>query len=261
MASSKNAGAVDPRGSTVPRDDGAAPLDAILAETRRIRAELAEHARGALDGSNVELVLPVGHFAGPMFTRPDAEAPESFEVRFRDGVFSLSAAEYAVWAVAHGDPDMVGSAPTTRAMVEDAAARAGVLEPAPLFDGLAKDGLLVRTRTSGPAAEEFARTHQIRPLALGLGNSPQSLGGFQIGMPNAPRATVGYDVYHMWLFAHQAANLWQAISTIAAEAVTANLAEGDEGVRLIEDPEALLTGFLNAMPVLVSTSCVYIDRC
>jgi hypothetical protein len=141
------------------------------------------------------------------------------------------------------------------------AERAGVAEPAPLFDGLAKDGLLVRTRTSGPDAREFARRHQVRPLALGLGNSPDSLGGFQIGMPNAPRATVGYDVYHMWLFAHQAENLWSAITTIAAEAVAANRDEDEDGVRLIEDPEALLTGFLNAMPVLVSTSCVYIDRC
>ncbi|MBB6039624.1 hypothetical protein [Phytomonospora endophytica] len=258
MASAKNAGAVGDRTETV---NTAPDLGAILAETRRIRQEFAEHGGGPLDNSNVELVLPVGHFAGPMFTRPEAEAPESFEVRFRDGVFSLSAAEYAVWAVAHGDPESVGASPTTRAMVEDAASRAGVREPAPLFDGLAKDGLLVRTRTSGPDAEEFARRHQIRPLALGLGNTPQSLGGFQIGMPNAPRATVGYDVYHMWLFAHQAENLWGAISTIAAEAAAANLEEGDEGVRLIEDPETLLTGFLNAMPVLVSTSCVYIDRC
>lgn len=247
MASSENAGAAD--------------LATMLAETRRIRQELAGYGGGALDNSNVELVLPVGHFAGPMFTRPDAEAPESFEVRFRDGVFSLSALEYAVWAVAHGDPAHVGRSPTTRAMVEDAARRAGVAEPVALFDGLAKDGLLARTRTSGPDSIAFAREHQIRPLALGLGNTRDSLGGFQIGLPNAARATVGYDVYHMWLFAHQAENLWSAMVVIAEEAAAANREQDPSGVRLIEDPEQLLTGFLNAMPVLVSTSCVYIDRC
>ena len=247
MASSKNVGAAD--------------LGTLLAETRQIRRELAERGGGALDNSNVELVLPVGHFAGPMFTRPEAEAPESFEVRYRDGVFSLSAQEYAVWAVAHGDPALVEASPTTRAMVEDAARRAGVYDPVPLFDGLAKDGLLVRTRTSGPDSIAFAREHQIRPLALGLGNTPGALGGFQIGLPNAVRATVGYDVYHMWLFAHQAENLWAAMVVIADEAAGANREQGSSGVRLIEDPEQLLTGFLNAMPVLVSTSCVYIDRC
>ncbi|MEV0648968.1 hypothetical protein AB0I28_27315 [Phytomonospora sp. NPDC050363] len=244
-----------------PNNSGAADVGALLAEARRLRQEVAEYGAEGLDNSNVELVLPVGHFAGPMYTRPDAEAPESFEVRYRDGVFSLSAAEYAVWAVAHGDPELVGSAPTTRAMVEDAAERAGVREPASLFEGLLKDGLLVRLRTSGPAALEFARGHQIRPLALGLGNSPTHLGGFQIGMPNAARATVGYDVYHMWLFAHQAGDLWGAISMIAAEAAQANADAGHDDITLIDDPEVLLTGFLNAMPVLVSTSCVYIDRC
>lgn len=212
----------------------------------------------------VALVLPVGHFAGPMFTSPEAEAPESFEIRFRDGVFSLSAQEYAVWAVAHGDPEKVGKQRPSRTVVEAAAKAAGVENPTPLFDSLVNDGLLVSMLPKGESAREFARSHQVMPLALGLGNTPKQLGGFQIGMPNAPRATVGYDVYHMWLFCHREENLWKAITTIAKEAEEANAEEAasdrEDKIELISDPDVLLTGLLEALPVLVSTSCVYIDR-
>lgn len=212
----------------------------------------------------VALVIPVGHFAGPMFTSPEAEAPESFEIRFRDGVFSLSAQEYAVWAVAHGDPEKVGQRSQSRTVVETAAKDAGVDDPGPIFDSLVNDGLLTQVMPKGEPAREFARNHQIMPLALGLGNTPQQLGAFQIGMPNSARATVGYDVYHMWLFCHREENLWKAVTTIAKEAEEANIEEADsdreDKIELISDPDVLLTGLLEAMPVLISTSCVYIDR-
>lgn len=219
--------------------------------------------RPSFHDPNLRIVVPVGHFAGPMFTSPDAKAPESFEVRFRDGVFSLSAREYAVWAVTHGNPEIVGQVPSTRAVVEYNARQAGVEEPGPLFDSLINDGLLVEVAPEGESAREFARRHNILPLALGLGNTPQQLGGFQIGMPNAPRATVGYDAYHMWLFTHRALTLWDAVSSIASEAAESNAeepAEGEDSIMLIDDPDVLLTGLLRALPVLISTSCVVIDR-
>lgn len=187
-----------------------------------------------------------------MFVSPDSEAPQSLEVRFRDGVFSLSAQEYAIWAVAHGDPEKVGKSGLHRLGVLDAAKAAGVERPEPLFDSLLEDGLLVEIPPESHDQVSFAVQHQIYPLALGLGNAPAELGSFSIGMPNAPRASVGYDVYHLWLFTHRQPTLWHAIRLIAREA--------EESVELISDPLVLLRGMLDALPVLISTSCVYIDR-
>lgn len=206
----------------------------------------------------LELVFPIGHFAGPMYTRPDAEAPESFEVRFRSGVFSLSAEEYAIWAVAHGDPQHAGVRATTRTLIEHAASEAGVDEPKAVFDSLVEDKLLAVTTVRDDRLRNFARLHQIRPLALGLGNSPANPAEFQIGLPNAARVSVGYDVYHMWLFAHREASLWDAVSVIATEAMEAN--DDDDSVKLVDDPDVLLSALFRALPVLISTSCVYIDR-
>lgn len=212
----------------------------------------------------VPLVLPVGHFAGPMFTSPDAEAPDSFEIRFRDGVFSLSAQEYAVWAVAHGDPEKVGKNGLHRLSVLDAAKAAGVEHPEPRFDSLVKDGLLAEIPQEARDQVAFAASHQIFPLALGLGNSPGQLGAFQIGMPNAPRSTVGYDIYHLWLFAHRHPTLWHGIRMIGREAEEANAEEQasdrTDKIELVSDPLELLRGLLSALPVLISTSCIYIDR-
>ncbi|MGH3545644.1 MAG: hypothetical protein ACRDPW_06940 [Mycobacteriales bacterium] len=218
----------------------------------------------------VALVVPVGHFAGPMYTSMETEVPESFEVRFRDGVFSLSAEEYAVWAVSHGDPEKVSKQPQSRPVVETAAKAAGVEDPGPIFDSLVDDGLLVSVMPTGNSARTFAEQHQMVPLALGLGNSAQKPAEFQIGLPNAARVSVGYDVYHMWLFCHRQPTLWEAISTIADEAKEANTAEdpadgdaavaGEEKVELVSDPDVLLKALLAALPVLISTSCVFIDR-
>jgi tetratricopeptide (TPR) repeat protein len=216
--------------------------------------------RPSLNDPGLRLVLPVGHFAGPMYTALDADAPGSFEVRFRDGVFSLSAEEYAVWAVSHGDPNLVNDrVPTTREVVEHAAHTAGVTEPGPVFDALVADGLLVEVGETGTPARAFAGGHRIIPLALGLGNSPQNPAEFQIGLPNAARVSVAYDVYHMWLFSYQAPTLWDALVTIAEEAKEANSDEDD--VRLVDDPDDLLDALLRALQVLVSTSCVFIERC
>lgn len=214
--------------------------------------------RPSLSDPALRLVIPVGHFAGPLYTEVDVEAPESFEVRFRDGVFSLSAEEYATWAVSHGDPNLVNQVPNTREVVEYAAHAAGVDEPGRLFDSLISDGLLVELSTADDGPREFARRHRMLPLALGLGNSPQNPAEFQIGLPAAARISVGYDVYHMWLFSHRAPTLWDALQTIAAEAREAN-EEG--GVQLVEDPDVLLKELLGALQVLISTSCVYFDPC
>jgi hypothetical protein len=199
-----------------------------------------------------------------MYTSTETEVPESFEVRFRDGVFSLSAEEYAVWAVSHGDPEKVSKQPQSRPVVETAAKAAGVEEPGPVFDSLIEDGLLVSVMPTGNSGRTFAEQHQMIPLALGLGNSAQKPAEFQIGLPNAPRVSVGYDVYHMWLFCHRQPTLWEAISTIAKEAEEANVedvdSDGEEKVELVSDPDVLLKALLAALPVLISTSCIFIDR-
>ena len=67
----------------------------------------------------------------------------------------------------------------------------------------------------------------------------------------------------MWLFAHRAPTLWDAVSSIAREAAESNAeqsAEGEDSITLIDDPDVLLTGLIRALPVLISTSCIIVDR-
>lgn len=205
------------------------------------------------------LVLPVGHFAGPMFVSPDATEPETFEIRFDDGVFSVSATEYAIWALAHGDPEKVGNSRPTREVLALEAEATGVTEPAATIDQMLVDGLLVLVEDTPAARRAFAERHQLLPLALGLGNQPAQLGVFQIGMPNAPRVSVGYDIYHMWLFCHREPSLWAAVEQIAREAEAANAAAPAGDVQLISDADSLLAGLVDALPILLSTSCAYLD--
>jgi len=212
-------------------------------------------------GTGEPQLFPVGHFAGPVYPHRGAAAPDSFEIRFRDGVFSLSAAEYVVWASAHGDPADVGARPLTRADAEHAARLAGLDAPGPVFEGLRADGLIAVVPPDADGAREFAMTHQIRPLALGLGNTPDRPAVFEIGMPGAARVSVGYDVYHIWLFAHLATDLWSALAEMADEAARANAEEPDaDRPLLVDDPDTLLRHVIEALPVLISTSCVYLDR-
>lgn len=225
-----------------------------------------EGPRPSFGDRDLRIVLPTGHFAGPMHTSAKNEIPESFEVRFREGVYSLSAEEYAVWAVSHGDPYRVGMLPQTREVVEYSARLAGVEEPSSIFDSLVADGLLVEIPPVGESAvaRGFASHHRVIPLALGLGNSSHAPAEFQIGLPNAPRVSVGYDVYHMWLFSHRSASLWESVDQIAQEAADSNKnirdPDASGSVHLVADPDVLLTALLRALPVLVSTSCVFLDR-
>lgn len=245
---------------TAPEDPKLAGLLRASLDTSVMVGEVLEAGtKPRAADTDLEVVFPVGHFAGPMFTEIDAPEPESYEIRFREGVFSLSAHEYAVWAVAHGDPEQVGVRANTRTAIENAASNAKVPNPGPVFDTLVDDGLLTVTTARPDRLRAFAQRHQIRPLALGLGNSADNVATFRIGLPNAPRVAVGYDVYHLWLFAHQKDNLWEAVQTVGAEAAEANATDGG-GISIIEDPDELLAGLVVALPVLLSTSCVYLDR-
>lgn len=247
-------------GGQAPKDPKLASLLRASLDANVMVGEVLEvDSRPRAADVDLEVVFPVGHFAGPMYTEVAATEPESCEIRFREGVFSLSAQEYAVWAVAHGDPEQVSVRANTRTAIEIAASNAGVPDPGTVFGTLVDDGLLTVTTARPDRLRAFAQRHQIRPLALGLGNSADNLATFQIGLPNAPRVAVGYDVYHLWLFAHQKDNLWEAVRTVGAEAAEANAADR-AGSRIIEDPDELLAGLVAALPVLLSTSCVYLDR-
>jgi hypothetical protein len=166
--------------------------------------------------------------------------------------------------VTHGDPNNVDEVATNRAVIAYAARRSGVEAPEALIDSLIAHGLLVELLLRGDEMREFARHHQVMPLALGLGNSPQNPAEYQIGLPNAARASVGHDIYHMWLFTRRWATLWDAVTAMAQEAEEANAEERTspwvDKVELVADPDVMLRAMIRALPMLVATSCVYIDR-
>jgi hypothetical protein len=190
------------------------------------------------------IVLPVGHFLGPVFSAPDQTEPAGFEVRIADEVESLDSSYGQVWGLAHGNPGDPEHPTRDRAGLESDAAEAGVADPAAVVDGLLQRGLLAQLEPAGAAARSFAEQYNLFPLALGLGNTAERQDMFSLGMPEARRVVVGSHAYWLWRTAHRHRTLWDACENLGAR----------------PDPAELLSGFLAMVPVLLAGSCAYLDR-
>jgi hypothetical protein len=214
--------------------------------------ELDEHR---LVGGVEAILVPVGHSVGPLFT-PESGRPNSYEIRYADGIFSIDHEELRVWALAHGDSATVNEDPPCRERVRRKAVELGAVKVNEIVDRLLEVGLLVEIPLNAEQMQKFAYTHQIDPLALGLGNTLEAPHYFQMGLPATPRVKVGHDVYHLWMFAHRHASLWDAIEYVVAERrVEAVLRAGPE-----TDPARVLANVIKALPALIATSCAYVDR-
>ncbi|WP_410649220.1 hypothetical protein [Amycolatopsis sp. cmx-4-54] len=209
--------------------------------------------------SGVESILvPVGHSVGPLFTpRGTSEGmADSYEIRFADGIFSIDHEELRVWTYTHGDPETLAEDPPRRDRVYREVSEMEPEKIDSIIDRLIAVGLLAEVALIPEKMQDFAYKHQIEPLALGLGNSPEAPWYFQIGLPATPRVMVGHDAYHLWMFAHRHASLWDAVEYVVADRrKEAVLRSGPE-----TDPHRVLENFIRAMPVLISTSCAYLDR-
>ena len=201
-------------------------------------------------------LVPVGHSVGPLFTPRGEQDPDSYEIRYADGIFSIDHEERRIWALAHGDPATINDDPPSRENVIRDATEFDDHTAAQIIDRLCDVGLLVEYRRRTEQARDFAYRHQVEPIAIGLGNTPDTPWYFQLGLPATPRVMVGHDAYHLWMFAHRHASLWDACEYVAADRQAEAVARAGPDT----DPDRILSHFLDALPAMIATSCVYVDR-
>lgn len=200
------------------------------------------------------LIFPVGHYMGPF--HPGSGAPVKYHrVRIGDRAVRLeSADEAAIWALAHGVPEVAGRAPWTRGRLELMAREGGVSKAASLIDELVEEGVLAQVALGGSEAVEFARRHQLQPLMIGMGNSAGDPLRFRLGFAGQPVLDVGRTLYELWQWG-QLFDLWQACRVFADVAREGHSSDPDD-----VDPARILTGVLSSLHVLLSHNAAYLDE-
>ncbi|HVX46880.1 MAG TPA: hypothetical protein VHC49_23510 [Mycobacteriales bacterium] len=193
--------------------------------------------------NSAPLILPVGHQVG-------ADAGRAVhQIRLGPAVHSLTPPQYAVWTLAHGTPDVLGTESRwQRDSVQDLAPDDGSI------DALLDLGLLVEVAPDSEQALEFARTHRIIPLMLGLGNSPDDPSLFGIGLLHQPVLKVTHPIYDLWQWSTVDDTLWTTCENAADVARRAGSVDPE-----LTEPHRLLTGFLGSLHALVLAGAACID--
>jgi len=141
-------------------------------------------------------VFPVGHGAGP--------ESERHVIRVGRTAEHLSESEFGVWVLAHRwttVPELV--AECLAADIDDVEKH---------VDTLLSRGVL----TQAVDATEFAQRYRLLPLFVGLGNRPDDLERFAIGVPGLePLAVVSTTTYELWQWGWVAPSLWAHCEILA----------------------------------------------
>ena len=202
------------------------------------------------------LVLPLGHPMGPFHSHRDTP-PSYWVVRLGwDSPLLPDRDTAEVWQLAHGLPDQVHATPWTRTALRGAARAAGVADPDAVLDQLIGRGLVAELVPGTAAAAEFAATHRVQSLLLGLGELPDGRGGDGIGLLGSPPlARVGALTYEFWQWAH----LWPTLAEAAAG--LAEMAAAAPGHSPADaDPAAVLDRTFRELHTLLCGHAVYLDR-
>ena len=146
------------------------------------------------------MIVPIGQFVGHVFTADVSQS--GCGLRVGDELVDLSKEEFEVWALAHSLAKNAVHHQPTRSSMLALARQIKLPNVAALTDQLLKSGLLISTSPAAGAAQAFAEEHQLMPIGVGLGNSAEELGAFQVGMPDEPRASISAGVFDVWAFGH-----------------------------------------------------------
>lgn len=198
--------------------------------------------------SDRELLIPVGHDLGVMYSGPDQRRQQ---VRVGAEVAEVPDHEFAVWLLAHGVDDR--DRPTRTSLV-DRAAKLGV-DGGPIIERFVRDGLLTVVDPGGDSAIEFAERHQLFPLLQGLGPDPEQPWMQTVGLLNQPVAQVSVAVYDVLMWSQLAPELWTGCHDAAKVAVQAGVAAPEE-----TDPRQVLAGVLGQVHGLLAVRAAYFDR-
>ena len=201
------------------------------------------------------LVLPLGHAMGP-FHQHRGEPPAYWVVRLGwDSPLLPDQATADVWALAHGLPGQAAT-PWTRSALCRAATEAGVADPDPVLTALVERGLVAEVAPGTTSAAEFAATHRVQSLLLGLGELPDTpeLDGIGLlGMPALARVPLG--TYEFWQWGH----LWPTLAE-AATGLAEMAAQSPEHAPEEADPPQVLDRILRELHGLLAVGAVYLDR-
>ena len=162
-------------------------------------------------------LVPVGHDLGVFH---DGAGGSCRQVRVGAEVEELTDAQYVTWLSGEPDPELL-----SRRLL------ASLADPV-----------------------EFASTHRLLPLALGLGNTAEEPWLFSAGLLYQPMVAMTSPLYDLWQWAHLSPDLWSACREAAAVAVQAG-AEAPEQT----DPAQVLAGALETVPHLLSARVACFD--
>lgn len=177
-------------------------------------------------------VFPVGHGAGA-FVPDDEPNPAHHVVRVGRSREELTESEFGTWVLAHQEP-------TTGDLTA-----AGLAQET---GELLRRGVLVEV--SDPVS--FAHSYRLAPLFLGLGNQPDDLEHFHIGVPGLePLATVDATAFELWQWGSVAPSLWSHCEVLAT------IKEQEAGASTT--PDAHLGPVLGALPALLEAFVAYLE--
>lgn len=131
------------------------------------------------------LLLPIGYYYGAFFPAVGAEL-KHYRLRVGPNPVSLSEDQFAIWSLAHGLPERLQAGPWSRASLEELATELEVPNTAAVLDSLLADGLVAEIDLDSPTAQTFAQSHVVQPLMIGLGNTPDYLGLYHLGLFGQP---------------------------------------------------------------------------
>jgi len=190
----------------------------------------------------VAKVFPVGHTAGP-FVPAEETAAAHHVVRVGRREEQLTEAEFAVWVFAHHDSGRGVSVAELIALGKEF----GLLEIEPPVRALLGRGLLVEVTD----AESFAQRYRLASLFLGLGNLPDDLDSFAIGVPGLdPLAVVSSAAFELWQWGWVAPSLWAHCEVLAT------IGEQETGP---SSPEAELGPVLDTLPSLLAGFVAFLE--
>lgn len=205
-------------------------------------------------GTTGTLLFPTGRYVGAYY-HVDRVADSPHEVHRGGTVHELTGDQFTVWVAAHGSSDAVeNNVAWTRQSVEEDAHAHGVADAERLVDELVNLGLLVEVTPTNNRALDFARSHRVVPIMLGLGDSPSEQGMFDIGFLNQPVVEVSHPIYDLWQWSSMDDTLWATCQNAADVARRAGSTDPN-----YVDPSRLLAGFVGQLHALLVTHAAYID--
>jgi hypothetical protein len=199
------------------------------------------------------LILPIGHYVGTHYRLDEPGAAR--QVR-RGGTFhDLTGDQFAFWSLAHGTPEAVqNDVAWQRRSVEDQARQTDLAHADQVIDELLDLGLLVEVTPGDSEALDFARSHRLVPLMLGLGNSTDEPDMFGIGFLHQPVLQVSHAIYDLWQWSAMDDSLWATCENAADVARRSGSTNPD-----FVDPASLLGGLLGSLHALLLANAAYLD--